>query len=555
MNKILLKTCILSILIASCKLKNTPDHFGVDIRPEVAGPLVDVSLNLKDVVNSQGKIDVLSERSDNVYVITYRDTVFSDTIAKYIKLENQSFSESFQVPAADLTEYNSIPAFSKTVEVNEEVDFAVSNSEQRFEAINFKSGLLSLNFNSDLPYEMAIEINFPDLRKTVGGVALNILLTVPARSKNFTSTVDLKGYKIDLTKNGSTENKLRYRLRYTLKKPAGTGTAITVLNNNFSVKGSLTSLKYSYLAGKLGEIVLNPPASSIKVDLFENFVSSKISFSEPVINLSFDNSAGIDADVVIDPLLLKFAKRNNVETITRNNSASLLDTVIAGPKESNVGGKVTTNVVWNSKNSNIEFAFEPSPFDINYKAQITLNKKITGVAPKSNFITDSSIVRVRAEVVLPTIATLYYLTVGDTVEMTKGNPLENVDANFDSVAFRINTENMFPLDCKVQVYFLDSAKVAKDSIFKNFNRPILPAAAIQNGISSSMTRQYYQRSFSKQDYDKNIKHCRWIYVEGQFNSAKTNGTPQSVKILSSNYLRVKLSGQIKAIIKASTKDN
>lgn len=555
MNKILLKTCILSILIASCKLKNTPDHFGVDIRPEVAGPLVDVSLNLKDVVNSQGKIDVLSERSDNVYVITYRDTVFSDTIAKYIKLENQSFSESFQVPAADLTEYNSIPAFSKTVEVNEEVDFAVSNSEQRFEAINFKSGLLSLNFNSDLPYEMAIEVNFPDLRKTVGGVALNILLTVPARSKNFTSTVDLKGYKIDLTKNGSTENKLRYRLRYTLKKPAGTGTAITVLNNNFSVKGSLTSLKYSYLAGKLGEIVLNPPASSIKVDLFENFVSSKISFSEPVINLSFDNSAGIDADVVIDPLLLKFAKRNNVETITRNNSASLLDTVIAGPKESNVGGKVTTNVVWNSKNSNIEFAFEPSPFDINYKAQITLNKKITGVAPKSNFITDSSIVRVRAEVVLPTIATLYYLTVGDTVEMTKGNPLENVDANFDSVAFRINTENMFPLDCKVQVYFLDSAKVAKDSIFKNFNRPILPAAVIQNGISSSMTRQYYQRSFSKQDYDKNIKHCRWIYVEGQFNSAKTNGTPQSVKILSSNYLRVKLSGQIKAIIKASTKDN
>lgn len=555
MNKILLKTCILSILIASCKLKNTPDHFGVDIRPEVAGPLVDVSLNLKDVVNSQGKIDVLSERSDNVYVITYRDTVFSDTIAKYIKLENQSFSESFQVPAADLTEYNSIPAFSKTVEVNEEVDFAVSNSGQRFEAINFKSGLLSLNFNSDLPYEMAIEVNFPDLRKTVGGVALNILLTVPARSKNFTSTVDLKGYKIDLTKNGSTENKLRYRLRYTLKKPAGTGTAITVLNNNFSVKGSLTSLKYSYLAGKLGEIVLNPPASSIKVDLFENFVSSKISFSEPVINLSFDNSAGIDADVVIDPLLLKFAKRNNVETITRNNSASLLDTVIAGPKESNVGGKVTTNVVWNSKNSNIEFAFEPSPFDINYKAQITLNKKITGVAPKSNFITDSSIVRVRAEVVLPTIATLYYLTVGDTVEMTKGNPLENVDANFDSVAFRINTENMFPLDCKVQVYFLDSAKVAKDSIFKNFNRPILPAAVIQNGISSSMTRQYYQRSFSKQDYDKNIKHCRWIYVEGQFNSAKTNGTPQSVKILSSNYLRVKLSGQIKAIIKASTKDN
>lgn len=557
MNKILLKTCILSILIASCKLKNTPEHLGVDIRPSLAGPLVDVNLKLKDVVDSQGNIDVLTERSDKVYLISYRDTVFSDTIAKYIRLEDQNFTESFQVPAVDLAQYSGNLPVSKTVTVNDEVDFAVSNAEQRFEAITFKSGLLKFNFDSDFPYEMSVEITFPDLRRVGSNVALNIPITVPARGKNFTSSVDLKDFNIDLTKNGSTENKLRYILKYTLKKPAGIGEPITVLNNNFSVKGSLTSLRYSYLAGKLGEIVLNPPASSIKVELFENFVDSKISFSEPVINLNFDNSAGIDADVAIDPLLIKFAKRNNDSIIKRDNSPGFLDTVIAGPNMSNVGGTVTTHVVWNSQNSNIEFAFEPSPFDIHYKAQITLNKKKNGVAAKSNFITDKSIVRVRAEVLLPTVATLYYLTVGDTVEVSKGsNPLESIDFNFDSIAFKLNAENGFPLDCKLQAYFLDSAKIRRDSIFQNFNKPILPAATINaDGIAIASSRQYYQRSFSKQKYDKDLKNCRYIYIEGRFNSATKNGTPQSVKILSDNTLRVKLSGEVKAIIKVSTKDN
>ncbi|HTF82151.1 MAG TPA: hypothetical protein VL947_10510, partial [Cytophagales bacterium] len=263
------------------------------------------------------------------------------------------------------------------------------------------------------------------------------------------------------------------------------------------------------------------------------------------------------ADVLIDPLLIKFANRNNDSIITRDNSQGFLDTLIAGALTSDTGRTVTTNVEWNAQNSNVEFAFEPSPFNVYYKANIVLNKKKVGLPQELNFITDRSMVRVRAEVKLPVVGTLHYLTIADTLDLPKSNGLSSIDFDFDSATFKLNTENGFPLDCKLQLYFLDSSKVVKDSLFLKYNTPILPSAVVAlDGKIIAKSRAYYQRAFSKEDYDRNVKNTRYIVILAHLNSFKNPaGIPQSIKISSDNTVKVKLSGEVKAIVNTSTGDN
>ncbi|HTF80282.1 MAG TPA: hypothetical protein VL947_01100, partial [Cytophagales bacterium] len=145
MNKSIPKTCLLLLVILSaCKLKNAPDHLGLRTNPGLAAPLVDVNLKLSDVVNTQAKIAELSLREDNVYVITYKDTVFSDTISKYVKLNDQVFSESYSLEAAELLQYNTNDKVEISNSYNREETFSVEKEDQRFTKIDLKSGLVTL---------------------------------------------------------------------------------------------------------------------------------------------------------------------------------------------------------------------------------------------------------------------------------------------------------------------------------------------------------------------------------------------------------------------------
>jgi len=555
MNKLLLKTCILSLFIVACKLKNAPDHFGVITNPGLAAPLVDVDLKLRDVVNSQAVIPELSERGDKVYVITYKDTVFTDTIAKYITLNNQNFSKSYQLPASEVVIYNTGVPRNFSATSNEVLDFSVSKSDQRLTKVIFKSGSVQLKVTSKFPYVSNFSVEFPDIVNPTTNKTLLFSFTVPANSNNLTFNVDLSGYVADLTSGGTTQNKLRYTVSYDVLKQAPTGPLITAANNNITIDGSILNLKYSYLEGYLGQISLPNVNSYVQVELFKNVVKGKVAFTEPVIKINFDNSSGIKADVEVDPLKIVFANKSNTDSIiTRNNSNTFLDTTIAPALITAPNTIVTTNVTWNAKNSNITTAFEPSPFNVYYNADVVLNKQVTGTPDLKNFITDKSVIRVRAEVELPIIGTLYYLTIADTVDLPSGNGLTSIDFDFDSATFKLNVENGFPIDCKIQAYFLDSARVIKDSLIKDFNKALLPAAIVDlDGKILSKSRQYYQRSFTKPVYDKNIKETRYILVVGYLHSYNST-TNLPVKIFADNTLKVKLSGEVRAKIHASTKD-
>ena len=81
-----------------------------------------------------------------------------------------------------------------------------------------------------------------------------------------------------------------------------------------------------------------------------------------------------------------------------------------------------------------------------------------------NFITDSSKLKIRTEVELPLEGSAYGFELRDTVEF---NFNEDV-SQLETVMFRLNVDNGFPVDLKSQIVFLDQNYLP---VFVVFNTP------------------------------------------------------------------------------------
>jgi hypothetical protein len=554
MKKIHYYVAALCLLAAACKLKNVPDNFGAILKPDVTLPLVDVNLTLKDVVNSQDIEPTITENADGMYVLSYIDTVLVDSVSKYVKLNNQSFSQSFSAPNTEYAKFNTLPTASYVLPVPsaQTVNFSVNNG-QRLTKVNLKSGIVDIKTTSKFPYETQCIVTFPKVKKS-DGTALKISFPVAKNAVNQSNTVNLSGCNLDLT-NGTNQNKLDYEISYSVNKKTGDATTpMTAANSTITFQIGLNNLNYSYIEGFLGEITLPVVNSSVVVELFKNSIDGDINFDDPKVKLSIDNSAGISADIKVDPLMVKFANKKTTNTITRNSSTSFLDTVISGANITNPNVPITSNIEWNAANSNIETVFQPSPFNVDYKATVVLNKATTIPTALTNFITDKSLIVVRAEVELPMSGTINRLTIVDTTELNLSGLDLPSEITFDSLMLKLNVNNGTGIDGKLQAYFLDSVYAVKDSLVKDTSLILIPAATVDaQGKVISSTRQYFKRAFTYKRYNDNLKYAKYIRFVARFNTAKNGGkTAQRIKLLSTNFINVKLAAEAKTRIKVTS---
>lgn len=559
MNKNLIYAVALFSSIISCKIKNLPENFGLRTKPLITAPLLDVDLTLRDVVNSQDIQPTVSVRADSVYVLSYRDTIKDILVSDYVTLKDQSFSQSYQMPNANVNTFNAATSGYNPIFTNSgELDFLV-NSDQKLTKIELKSGTLNISVVSSFPENVQAVITFPDVTNNAGNsLASSFTIVKNSGLNNF--SVDVAGFEIDLTKGSSTSNKLRYIIEYSVIKPAGSTSKVTASNNKITFTCGLSSLKYSYLEGYLGEINLGNITDSVVVELFKNSINGDITFSEPVVTLGIDNSAGISAGVSIDPLKVKFANRTTNNFITRNGSSSFLDTVISGAVITAPNTKATTNVNWNARNSNVQEVFKPSPFTVGYNASVILNKKSSVPVSTKNFITDQSTIVIRASVDLPMIGTVNNLSIVDTVDLDVNSTAFQNEKDFEKIeyiVFKLNTDNGFPIDAVVQAYLMDSLNVKRDSLITKDNFQILPACNVDADGKTvyPLPHVYYERKFTRQEYLDRIKYTKKLLLVGKFNSKKDGGVPQKIKIYGSDRMKFKLATDVKLNLNVSTKDS
>lgn len=525
---------LINFLFFSCTFINEPKDFKVKKwTPTLAAPLIDAKLTLQNMLKSQDIQPIISEDASGFLNLVYQDTIFSEFIENYIVLPNQTYSDEFKMPDSN------IPAFDVQLAYRDSlknvVPFNAGSIDRSLDFISFKSGQLEINFNSSYNQNVDLVLTIPFLRHRVNNQPLVETFTMGPNT-SVSRTINLGNYDLDLTRNNQLPKGLEYKIEYTIRKISN-NPVLPSAKINSSI--TINNPKYRLLKGYLGTLDITLPISKVAIEIFKNSFQGDIFFQDPKLILHVDNSIGAEILVSIPPLKTFYNDRTIVpRTLTRNNGF-FLDTTLAKP--ANVGQSAVTKIFYSVANSNIRNAFNPSPVMVEYSSNIKINPNSF---PEQNFVTDQSRIRVRADVELPLYGRINNLVISDTIPIKVDNDFQK-DYNLEYIIYKLNTENGFPFDCKLQAYFLDSTKTLIDSIIVTPNFLLLPSARINaaTGRVTQPTKEFYMRKFEGTRL-RNVIKAKYIVLYGKFNTTNVHSN-QNIKIYKEYFVNAKLAAETK----------
>ncbi len=134
----------------------------------------------------------------------------------------------------------------------------------------------------------------------------------------------------------------------------------------------------------------------------------------------------------------------------------------------------------------------------------------------------------------------------DTFPFTSSDQLDNLE----SMTFKINTDNGFPLDVNIQIYFADSLYNKLDSLMSD-NSNLLNSGVINpaTGVVVSPTHTTSTITFNQARLP-HLKYAKFLILKGTLNSTDKGAKP--IRITSDNNLVVKLGIRTKLIMSKLT---
>lgn len=519
--KILL-SCFTLVVFLSCKKESR-----FLWQPDLALPVVNAEFSLKDiVVRSKNEI---KEDESGFLTLVYADTLFSKSAEELINI-SPTFEYTNRT-GFQTSEINQIialfPNTSITLPEQEVVfDFPTGNDFEA-DSLFLKGGLLNIQVSSDFDYNVTANVKFPGM--SINGVAFdeNILLGANGNTPVINSiNKNLNGFRLRMNENGEPNKlKMRFRLIFTELSASNTPTA----NDSIRIKLSINSLKFSSAYGKVNTtaVLVTQPDTAV-INFFDNAISGGIKFKNPSLKTTIQNSFGISAGGSISVLK---AFNPVINPVPANIHGSGIPSLIQIEKPTTPGQSTTTEIELTKLNSNIDSVIALSPSRLIYK----LTPQISPT-PEKDFVLDTSRVRVKLNLTLPMEGAIGNFAFRDTFEYNF-NSIDKVER----FTFRVNIDNGFPVETKLQVYFLTNQDLIVDSLIKNpADQVIIPACPIDvNGRAIGSVNKLSDFEF-KEELLKNFSKINRIIIEARANSTGANSNPaRDIKIYSDYKMKVR----------------
>lgn len=496
-----------------------------EISPALAVPIAHSSMALKDIVLSDEAKTFIKEDADGFISLVYRQSLFSKSAGEIITLPAQvpvteSFSLSIPTPLP--------PSFTIIKTHFQTVSFATNNGE-KLDSMTLKSAKLTIDLVSTLDYDAKVVVSSSQIIKN--GATLNDTVEYSGTSKTFTSVVDMSGYTIDFSDDGTNSVEMAYTI---LAKNVPFKTPSNPYNVNIDVR--VDDLTFKSIYGYLGVQTFNVAFDTLSIDLFKNQVSGQYEIADPSVSFHLDNSIGIPS--VINTSVLKAS--NGTNSLAFAGSAFATPWKIGAP--TSPGGIVPSTFELNTANSNIKNIMAISPKNLEYNITATLNPDGFLV---QNFALDTSKINVDVEVEIPLHGYAGDFVLQDTIETDLSDILGDLNM-IEYVNFLILIKNTFPVNALAQVYFADSNYVKLDSLFSSEEALILasPPDPLKNFKSVTVTEKFTKVEFSSAKMKK-IANAKYLLINGRINSYD-NMNKTNIKIYSDYMLDVKLGIQAKA---------
>ncbi len=248
---------------------------GVVWSPDVAAPVVNTTLTLKDVLNHYDVNNQILEEPNGFLYLLYNNHIFSQKAEDLIVIVDQSINTDFDFSVTgalpfgvDLTAAPNTVNYSFTMPYNSVIT-----------ELDVKSGVFNFYISSsNLNHNATIHVNIPSA--TLNGVPFSQDLNFNFGSTN-TQQIDLTGYKILFDNTGGNQNSIAITYTVTLHGSGGANNS----PYNISMGEAFAGVRFSKITGDLKQIPFDLPNDTVRIQFFNNNITGVLDFADPKVHL------------------------------------------------------------------------------------------------------------------------------------------------------------------------------------------------------------------------------------------------------------------------------
>ncbi len=389
-----------------------------------------------------------------------------------------------------------------------------TSGDERLEKIIFKSGALDYDIDMDFREDVIIYLNMPGL--SLNGVPfseqinLNYSGSIPM---THSGSLDLEDYELDLSNGGITNNTISCGYIVEIVS-SGSQTSFTT-NDQFSFSSSITNLDFQYVEGYLGSFEFESDKDTVDFGVNTNMFGAEVYFEEPTFNLNVENSFGIPICVELTEKLAVKTSQNTQIELTGSAVDDSID--IAYPNLSQTGQYASTLITLDKNTSNIADVLSTMPDQGIFQVKSKANP--SGDTTVSNFLLDTSKIKIDLDMTVPFYGRILSLVLQDTVDLT----LQDFD-QAEYAIFHLVTENSFPADIGLQLYFMDDNYVVLDSLIKPYISIFESAQVDDTGDVVANTKAYHKIQVDKASLYQ-LSNASKLMIQASLVTANDGNTP------------------------------
>lgn len=527
---IALSSIVLGALIFGCKKHDLSKVAGITFDQNLAVPIGYGEFGVHDLLKSIDNTIQVNPSDGGMSLVYHKqlDTIYAKDV---VKLDD--FSQNFSIVPANLSG-NTTGSFNATIN-NSTSQFFTYTTQNGTELhdLNFQSGNLAINVSSTIEHNITLVITFPDLKLNGSVVTKTISMIYPNSVPHTGSgTIDLTNVLADFTANNTATNTLRINIDATI---TGTGQPITG-SENLDLTMNLTNLEFKNITGYFGQQTLASFADSMLLKVFNNPIQGSLSFTNPKLTFTVENSFGIPITVNFNNLSTVNTVSNQTTQITFNNPVQTVNIPASMGNPAVSTSFELSNATTNNTMTNL---VDAAPKYLKYDISATSNPNGNPGPLNLNFIESTSKMIVKTDIELPFEGYASGMEVKDTL---KFDQISNAPDQIESVLFRLKVDNGFPLTFNGQAEFVD---INYNHLFDLFDSPtdIISAAPVNstthivNGTTTKSTDVIISASKIAL-----LDKVRFIILKGEAETTKPLNTV--VKLLDGYKIGLKLSVQV-----------
>ncbi len=387
-----------------------------------------------------------------------------------------------------------------------------------------KTGGLRYVFTSDHEEAVTVTVSIPSFTKD-GEIFSHTLTTTPYTGTlpvagGLLSPLDLSGYTLNVPEDSIY---VEYSAFREVSGFTDTLKAFAVIFNDVTA---------SFIQGYLGNQVFEFDRDTIEIDFFENWTEGTLRFEDPTINFIVKNSFGFPVRSAINVLDV-ISVNDDIFPLSSPFIEAGID--FAYPQPDEIGCIKETNFSFNNENSNLADLLEAVPKAVDYDIDGLTNPD--GNTAIRGFMTDSSLLSVQVEVVLPVFGAVSNYNVFDTIKVEGFDFDVDFEAygEVDYAEFKLFSENNIPLNIDLQLFFADENKRIIDSLFTEIT-PVVTAASVD--VDGNVLEKSIEEAFATvtEERFERIKEARNLFLQARF-STPENGM-RSVRVTADQNVKI-----------------